>query len=219
MSRNLEMRHRRSPWTFTVRLVLMATLATAGCVPSLHPLYTDGDLIFDPALVGVWAEKENDNETWSFQKRGEKAYRLVVTDDGKTGEFEAHLLRLGNTLFLDLYPEEAGLEGINRNDFYKGHLLSAHTFLKVIQVEPTLQMAFIETRWLEQYVEKNPAAIRHEVVSERILLTASTKALQEFVVTHAEEAFGEFSSLKRIRSRQTGAKTEVRSADPMAPIR
>ena len=35
-------------------LVLISFLIVlAGCVPSLNPLYTDRDVIFDPALLGV----------------------------------------------------------------------------------------------------------------------------------------------------------------------
>ena len=128
-------------------------------------------------------------------------YRLVVTDHGKTGEFEARLLTLGDMLFLDLYPEEAGFKDINRNDLYQWHLLPTHSFLRVRQVEPTLEMAFIDTDWLEEYVEQHPSSIRHEVArGDDIVLTASTKELQEFVVTHAKEAFTDFSSLTRVRS-------------------
>jgi hypothetical protein len=29
-----------------------------GCIPSMHPLYTEQDLIFDSLVVGVWADKD-----------------------------------------------------------------------------------------------------------------------------------------------------------------
>lgn len=38
-----------------------------GCVPSLHPLFTENDLIFDANLVGKWASMEP-NETIVFQQ-------------------------------------------------------------------------------------------------------------------------------------------------------
>lgn len=54
-------------------------VALVGCVPSLHPLYTDGDLVFNPALVGEWSEKDSE-ERWIFTKSGEKEYRLVYAE-------------------------------------------------------------------------------------------------------------------------------------------
>ncbi|HKS38638.1 MAG TPA: hypothetical protein VJW76_15705, partial [Verrucomicrobiae bacterium] len=171
---------------------------------SLNPLYTDKDLLFEKALVGVWVENDDSREAWAFERRGEKGYKLAYTVDGKTGEFEAYLLKLGETLFLDLYPDDEGFKEMNRNDFYKSHFLPAHTFAKVTQIEPTLQMAFLNPDWLKELVEQNPKAIRHEKNGDRIVLTASTKELQEFVLAHArtKNAFGdEPANLKRIKSK------------------
>ena len=186
-------------------LTLIVAMIVAGCVPSLNPLYTDKDVVFEPALVGVWAEKEDSEETWAFEKAGDKAYKLVYTEKGKKGEFKVHLVKLGNTLFLDLYPDDTALKEIDRNDFYKSHLLLAHTFAKVTQIEPRLQMAFFNPDWLKKLLEKDPKAVRHEKIDEdRIVLTASTKELQGFVLEHAntKDAFGdEPSNLKRIKSK------------------
>ena len=107
-------------------------LLFAGCVPSLHALYTDRDLVFDQALVGVWAEKDS-KEVWAFSKAGEKEYRLNYTDeDGKKGEFQVHLLKVEGRMFLDLYPAELTLQ---HSDFYKGHFLPTHTFLLTCSIE------------------------------------------------------------------------------------
>jgi hypothetical protein len=186
-------------------LAVAFALIVAGCVPSLNPLYTEKDLIFEPALVGVWAESDDAKETWAFEKSGDKGYKLVYAADGKAGEFDARLLKLGDTMFLDLYPDDVGLKEINRNDFYKAHLIPAHTFAKVTQIEPVLQMAFFNPDWLNKLLETDPKAIQHQKLSEdRIVLTASTKELQKFVLKHADtkDAFGdEPSKLKRIKSK------------------
>ena len=91
-------------------------LFLAGCVPSLNPLYTEKDLIFDEALLGVWSEKENSNDGWTFRKRDEKSYLLVVQAGEKSSPFIAHLVQLGKYRFLDLYPDEAGLKELNCED-------------------------------------------------------------------------------------------------------
>jgi len=185
-------------------VLLGIVLEMAGCVSSLNPLYTERDLLYDPSLVGVWAESDDAKETWAFEKAGEKGYKLVVTEqDGKTGEFKAHLLKLGNTLFLDLFPEADALSGTNRNFFYQDHWLPTHTFAKVFQVEPELKMAILDPTWLKEHLEKDPKAIAHTKVHEhKIVLTASTPELQKFVLKHANDAFNDPGTMRRRQTKR-----------------
>ena len=136
-------------------------LVLGGCVPSLHPLYTDKDLTFDSALLGEWVQDDGKG-TWAFTKAGEKEYQLVCTDnEGKQGRFQVHLLKIGERLFLDLFPMAPDLK---ENDFYRLHLLPAHTFMLVKQIQPTLQMAFLDPDWTKEYLKEHPEAIRHETI-------------------------------------------------------
>ena len=187
-------------------VALAALCGMAGCLPtSINPLYTDKDLAFDPALAGVWSDKDDSKETWTFEKTGEKSYKFVYTEsDGKAGQFEARLLKIGDTRFLDFFPDESGIAEMNRSDFYKIHLVRTHSFLKVSQIEPTLQMTPLDLKWLREFLGKNPQAIRHEKIGDgddaQIVLTASTAELQKFVLTHlkTEGAFGDPINLKRL---------------------
>ncbi len=185
--------------------VFVALCGLIGCIPtSINPLYTMKDLVFDPVLIGVWSETGDSKETWAFEKSGDTEYKLVYTEnDGKTGHFEAHLLKLGTTRFLDLFPDESGIEEMDRSGFYKVHLLRTHSFLKVTQIEPALQMAPLDLKWLREFLGKNPKAIRHHKSGEgddaQIVLTDSTPELRKFVENHlkTEGAFGEPINLKR----------------------
>lgn len=171
-----------------------------GCVPSLHPLYTEKDVTFDPTLVGVWSEKDK-TDTWTFKKSGDNAYELIMTQDGAPGKFEVHLVRLGELLFLDLYPEAPDIE----NSFYKAHLVPAHTFLgiQIDKEKDVVRLAAMQPDWLEEAIDSKKVTIAHERLvrgNETILvLTASTKKLQEFVVKNAAEAFGEPAELQRLK--------------------
>jgi|ERR1051326_4335635 hypothetical protein len=179
-----------------------------GCVPSLNPLYTEQDLIFDPALVGSWSG-DNEKETWLFEKSGDKAYKLKQTDeDGHTALFEAHLFKLKDYKFLDLYlvqPWEQENKESKMNGYAGFALIPAHMFLKVTSVEPTLQMAFLDPDWLKDVLEKDPKAIRHKKLAsednkdDRIALTAETKDLQQFILKHItdKKIFGEPGEFKR----------------------
>jgi hypothetical protein len=170
----------------------------AGCVKSLHPLYTEQDVIFDEKLVGCWSEYSSD-EAWCFSRKGETGYQLVYSDrSGKSGRFVARLFRINEQVFMDLYPSLSS-EEFNQNDFFKLHLLPVHTFAHVKQIGPTLQMRFPDPEWLRKLVEKNPETLRHEKVEREIIVTATTNEMQAFWLKHldTEGAFGDFSDLKR----------------------
>src|SRR5207244_12402840 len=83
---------------------------------------------------GIWSDKEGD-VTFSFKERKEegkeKEYKLVVKekDGGQevSGEFEAHVVRLGAFDFMDIYPQSSK-EG---NEFYRAHFTRAHTIARL----------------------------------------------------------------------------------------
>ncbi|MDZ7345081.1 MAG: hypothetical protein ONA90_11280 [candidate division KSB1 bacterium] len=159
-------------------------LLLAGCVvPSLHPLFTEADLVFDPNLIGTWA-KEGEENTWTFQKGGGKAYDFIYTEKGTPAQFEAHLVRLDKFLFLDTYPEEPDID----NDLYKLHLIPAHHFFRIWITGDTLRLAALDPDWLKNMIDQKKVNIAHERVEDTIVLTAPTKALQEFVLKYAEDA-------------------------------
>jgi hypothetical protein len=186
------------------------------CVPSLHPLYTDKELAFDEKLLGSWGES---NQTWEFKKgEKEKSYDLVTEEKGKKGEFTVYLVKIQDSskadkekesarqilLFLDLYPKEPNLE---TTDFYKFHLLPVHTFLKIEQVGTTLKIQAMNPEKLQEMLKAEPDLIKHEVLEDRIVLTASTKDLQKFMLDHAKDEglFGDPTELERDEPKDTPA--------------
>ena len=178
----------------TRRGLIVLSILLCGCVPSLYPLYTDEDVIFDPNLVGVWSEKDA-KDKWAFSQEDNKTYKLVYTDEkGLPGEFIVHLVNVQDRLFLDLFPADPNLK---ENDFYKAHLLPAHTFMKVEHINATLRMAPMNPDWLNKYLEDHPDAIAHEKVDDRIVLTAKPKVIQAFLIKNekTEGLFGDMSDL------------------------
>ncbi|MFA6293543.1 MAG: hypothetical protein WC637_17285 [Victivallales bacterium] len=179
--------------------VISAVCFIVGCIPSLHPLYTENDLIFEKSLVGTWVD-ENPENTWTFSHSGEKEYKLICTEDGKPGEFSAHLLKIKNKMFIDLYPAEPELK--TDNGFYKAHLIPADTFMLVKQIEPTLQMAFLNPNKLKEIIAKDPKAVKHEKLGkddDRDIFTASPAELQDFIMKNIDtpDFFLDPSNLKR----------------------
>jgi len=153
-----------------------------GCVlSSLHPLYTDEELIFEEKLIGKWSDEDN---IWEFRAGEPNTYQMRVFD-GQEGRFVAHLVKLEDMLFLDIFPDSETLG--EPQAFYSFHLLPVHTFMKVEQIEPKLQLRMMDYDKVSEMLEEDPNLLKHEVVEDRIVLTASTEQLQKFVVEYAGE--------------------------------
>ncbi|MEW6306959.1 MAG: hypothetical protein AB1705_26140, partial [Verrucomicrobiota bacterium] len=128
--------------------VVVAACLVAGCIPSLNPLYTEKDTVFDAALVGQWSEKGKETESWTFAKGEGKAYALTIRDEEKSSPFQAHLVQLGEFRFLDIYPDEDGLDDLPREAFFKASLIPGHLVLRVYQVEPELKLCLPDPKEL-----------------------------------------------------------------------
>ena len=176
-------------------LIALLGFACSACVPSIHPLYSSAELTSDTALIGTWEEKGS-AEKWEFSMKTENEYKVVYTEEGKRGEFKGMLFKLGGNIFLDLYPAAPAL---TQNDFYRGHLLSLHTFAKLTPDGTGYQVSFLKPEWLKSHLEKDPAALRHTVIDGQILITDSTANMQKFIVSNAAapEAFAPVALYKK----------------------
>lgn len=171
-------------------LLVGSFLFLTACVPSVNPLYTDQDVYFDKALLGVWTDDEQ-AETWEFTYSDEKVYKLVHTDErGKQGEFEARLVKIDDKTFLDIAPVRTHL---SQNDFFNGHFLSVHSFVQVTPEGKSFRIAYLEPKWLKTFLEKNPTAVRHMMIDGEILFTDSSKNLQKFIASNVNTP-GAFST-------------------------
>lgn len=155
-----------------------------GCVlSSLHPLYTDEELIFEEKLIGKWSDGNN---IWEFRAGEPNTYQMrVIDEESKEGRFVAHLVKLKDMLFLDIFPDGVTLG--EPQAFYGFHLLPTHTFMKVDRIEPKLQLRAMDSDKVSEMLNEDPNLLKHEVVEGHIVLTASTEQLQEFIVEYAGE--------------------------------
>lgn len=171
-----------------VALVGVAFLLSA-CIPSVHPFYTDKDVVFDARLLGEWQPKENsdDPELWKFEQGDDKSYRLTVTEKkDKHGKFAARLFKLKNGYFLDIIPTECELAP-DQADLVAASMIPGHLVVRVPQIEPELQLAFCDYEWLEKFLKANPKALAHRKNDDSLLLTATTRELQHFILKHSGE--------------------------------
>jgi hypothetical protein len=180
-----------------MRVFCILAVIVGGCVPvlSLHPLYTEKDVVLDQKLYGTWVTDSTDSKTtWEFKSIDDpkNAYNLIFTDeDGKKGSFVAHLVKLQDKLFLDIFPSELPWEPEDPNKmdwpYNSIFLIPAHTFIKVDSIGPQLKLRLTLESKMEELIKENPSVIEHTSVGDRLIFTGSTKKLQAFVLKYADD--------------------------------
>lgn len=174
----------------------------AGCIPSIHPLYHEEDIVFKPELLGSW---QQDDAKWVFEQSGENGYLLKFYEDNNLinenqtySDFDVTLVKLGEKYYLDLYPGDN--DQIEFSTLLLSTLLPVHAFAKIDFIEEGIEISFLSRDWLEELLNENPKIIAHEKTPDSFVLTASTDELQEFFISYSnvEEAFYESSILSRI---------------------
>lgn len=157
-------------------------------VTALRPLYTDADLEFTPQLNGAWCDENGDVKMVFEGNEQDRSYALTVieTGDGKEarGEFTAHLVRLGSSWLLDLYPNEMQ----SGDDLFKLHFLPTHTFAALELGDDQLKIAFLSEDWLKARIADKSVDTPHELADSWLLLTGSTRELQDFVDRYDDDS-------------------------------
>ena len=180
---------------FKLGLVLMVG-CVSGCgfytVSSVHPLYTDDLLTTEAALVGTWIQRDQvfgdeGDSTWTFTESAGKAYELIIQSNQERFVFSVHLVRLGEHLYMDLFPKDVAIAP-------RGHsfdVLFAHHFVRLNVAGDVMQMPMLDLVAFRAAVEK--AKLPHTLVENqaRLLLTASSKELQEFLLKRGNAVFRE----------------------------
>ena len=167
-------------------LGLMSFILLAACIPSVNPLYTDDTTVFRQELLGVWKEKPDSDESWNFTKAENNTYTVVIQDKESTSSFSARLVKLDDSLFLDLLPTEDVLEKAKVGGMYRVALIPGHLFAKV-KLGKNLELQMLHPDRFKEFLDANPKALTHSLPEkDRLVITASTEELQKFFKKHGE---------------------------------
>jgi hypothetical protein len=166
---------------------LVAGGLLTGCVvTSVHPFYTRNDAAFEPSLLGQWTNTQQAGESWTFRKEQPDSYHLTYVSDGKTNLCSVYLFKLDGQRFLDVASLEGDCELLPPP-------APTHLLLRIEQLTPTARLAPLNHDWLKGLLEKEPKALRHAMLGQkpddrRVVLTAETPELQEFLKKHLKTA-------------------------------
>ncbi len=94
-------------------------------------------------------------------------------------------MKLGEQRYLDVYVLSR-----EDSDAAEAHWLATHSFWKVTLEGDRLRLTPLDFVWLRDLLDKDPKAISATRMDrDFIVLTASTDALQQFVLQHTDRAF------------------------------
>jgi hypothetical protein len=171
----------------TTKLGILAAAAAllGGCVvTSVYPFYFEKDLAFEPALLGAWQKAGQPDEHWKFERDKANGYRLTVVSEGKPSMVQGHLFKLQGQTFLDL-------TAAGSKEDVQPEPVPTHLLVRVERLAPKMKLAGLNYGWLSELLAADPKAVRHVVIKtgdhpedRRIVLTADTAELQQFVLKH-----------------------------------
>ena len=207
------------------------TTALALAVPagisaqSIHPFYRDADLIFKPELLGKW-EMEG-AVTLEFRDLGNQTYGIILyIDTDSVIYFRAHLFCVEKRCFLD--GQVAGFKLADRlcqpagegeaqkapqpgEEFQldKDSILlnRAHGLILVTFADQGKEVSLSkwEDSWLPKMAELDKLPVAHTTDDlGRVVLTAESDDLRDWVGALPDEAFDSASRLKPLKDHESG---------------
>jgi hypothetical protein len=182
-------------------IILLALLP--GCfVKSLHPFYTEKDLLFKEELLGRWTG--NEDSKWEIKRHmkstgllkpqvPDNAYDITYTDDKGSSSFVAHLFMLDKQMYIDFYPGESA----GHTDLEGFHFIQAHSLAQLKISNNTLTIRWYNEEWMLKLFNQNRVRIAHERVPydlddkdpehQQVILTATTADLQKFIRKYGQD--------------------------------
>jgi len=188
-------------------------ILVVGCIPPLtvNPLYTEKDIVYDPDIAGLWS-KDDLKEAWQFTKGAGDFYNLKILSEDGTSYYVVYLFKIKDILYMDAYPDLEWIKSNEKNPIML--MIPAHVFFQVKKAASVLELTALDQEWLAEYIKDHPDAIPYEVIFDEkhlstkdidplILITASTKNLQNFVIKiqTIKDAFDKGVKVKLQRSK------------------
>ena len=178
----------------------------SSCLTTLHPIFTEKDLAYDPKLIGVW-NTENEGKKGkviisnlasenSVELPGnisvikQKGYFIIYQDEnGKVSDqYIAFLARIGKHLYFDYFPADKK-EDRKVDEFFGIHFVRMHTSYRVeILKDGSFELSQFDGSYVKSLINEKKIRIRHEIdADDNTVITASTKELQQYLLKYGDE--------------------------------
>lgn len=158
-------------------IIVVGILAVlGGCVPSMYPLYTSKDIVFDQTLVGTWLDKD-EGLTWTFARGDGQSYDMAITENDSTVMFRTHLVELDGHRFVDVCPNPPDWDDSPYSDL----MLPLHWLASVTINGDTMIISLMDPNDLDNLAKNGVKLPTYADIDNFRVLTASTEELQKFV--------------------------------------
>lgn len=202
--------------------IMIASLSS--CITSIQPLVTNDSVITDNRVIGNWthdnevfkiepflgSEFARELDKLAMNRKGSmdlpagdqkidsvfynKLYMVTFERNGATYYMGAGLIKLGNSLFMDLFPAAmydtkvkdnlANPYSINYD--YQGGFTVAKVYINSNQ---QLTLKFIDGSFVKEQILAGRMRLKHEKdqLFDTFIITASTNELRQFVEKYADD--------------------------------
>jgi hypothetical protein len=178
----------------------------SSCLTTLHPIFTEKDLAYDPKLIGVW-NTENEGKKGkvtinnlatenSVELPGnisaikQKGYFIIYQDEnGKVSDqYIAFLARIGKHLYFDYFPADKK-EDRKLDEFFGAHFVRMHTSYRVeILKDGSFELSQLDGSYVKSLIDEKKIRISHETdADDNTVITTSTKELQQYLLKYGDE--------------------------------
>jgi len=186
-----------------VAIIVLLSLLSGCLFPSLHPIFTDKDLVFNKTLLGNWIDpKTNDRVLFEnvspkdleeltpvFKKQADKIYMLTNKDarGNIKSRYYGFLVKLGNKYYLDYYPAETEKKK-NYDEFFTQHFVKMHLFYNIqFTGNGSFELKQFDKGFLEELIKNKQIRIKHEIMDDgTYFITASTEELQQYILKYSD---------------------------------
>ena len=177
----------------------------SSCLNTLHPIFTEKDLAYDPKFIGTWNTERSGNKEKvvisnlatenSVELPGnistikQKGYFITWQDEnGDTKQYIAFLARIGKHLYFDYYPA-AKKEDRKLDEFFGIHFVRMHTSYRVEFLnDGNFELSQLDGSYVKSLIDEKKIRISHETdADDNTIITASTKELQQYLLKYGDE--------------------------------
>ena len=188
----------------------------SSCLTTLHPIFTEKDLAYDPKLIGTW-NTENEGKKGkviisnlttvnSAELPGnisaikQRGYFIIYQDEnGKVSDqYIAFLARIGKHFYFDYFPADKK-EDRKLDEFFGVHFVRMHTSYRVeILKDGSFELSQLDGSYVKSLIDEKKIRISHEKdATGNKVITASTDELQQYIIKYGDEP-GAYGSEKTV---------------------
>jgi hypothetical protein len=196
----------------SVEMLATVLLATSGCVAaSLQSIRSAGDLVAESRMLGRWhgvpppkgaplfdeAHWEPGRD-WVVESRPNGQFRATVHDVEGTIVYAGAVVRLGDRLFLDLWPDSSEAEACRVFP-----LLPCHVFASLTFDRDTMVVGYLRSDWVTNAVREgrvSPSVGLAHTEDDEALLTGGPEEVRDMLAVAARSP-GAFSIGKLVPAR------------------